>query len=126
VGLPSDEQSPSSSSNWQSPGDDGWRAAEALLNNQVIESVTTAGLPKRVPKAQLIPGSAAPRPQQQEEQQQRPPVSHRSAEVVRGRMSSLQHGVRRGRHALVESHAGERSSAEKSFPFESRQDEEQA
>jgi hypothetical protein len=41
-------------------------------------------------------------------------------------MSSLQHGVRRGRHALVESHAGERSSAEKSFPFESRQDEEQA
>lgn len=126
LALPADTRSPANSSNWESPGDEGWRAAQALLNNPTPESTTTAGLPKRVPKAQLIPGSAGPRQPQQEQQEQRPPVSHRSAEVVRGRMSSLQHGVRRGRHALVESHAGERSSAEKSSPFESRQDEEQA
>jgi hypothetical protein len=40
-------------------------------------------------------------------------------------MTSLQHGVRRGRHALSEAFAGERSSAEPFSPFESRHDEEQ-
>ena len=102
---------------WQSPGDDGWLAARALLN-PVVDSTTEAGLPKRVPKQHLVPGSAAPRPSQAPTQAQRPPLPPRSADAVRGRMSSLQQGVRRGRHALIEAYAGDQ-------PSTSRQDEEQ-
>ncbi|GAA1343647.1 nitrate- and nitrite sensing domain-containing protein [Saccharothrix algeriensis] len=100
---------------WHSPADEGWQAAQALLG-KAPETTTQAGLPKRVPKAQLVPGSAAPKPQAAERQPQRPPLPPRSADAIRGRMSSLQQGVRRGRHALIDAYAGDMSS---------RQDEEQ-
>ncbi|RKT71047.1 signal transduction histidine kinase [Saccharothrix variisporea] len=102
---------------WQSPADEGWQAAQALLS-KTPETTTQAGLPKRVPKAQLVPGSAAPRttPSAERQPQQRPPLPPRSADAIRGRMSSLQQGVRRGRHALIDAYAGDMSS---------RQDEEQ-
>ncbi|MBB5807326.1 signal transduction histidine kinase [Saccharothrix ecbatanensis] len=100
---------------WESPADEGWHAAQALLSKEP-ETTTQAGLPKRVPKAQLVPGSAAPKPQASERQPQRPPLPPRSADAIRGRMSSLQQGVRRGRHALIDAYAGDMSS---------RQDEEQ-
>ncbi len=102
---------------WQSPADEGWQAAQALLS-KAPETTTQAGLPKRVPKAQLVPGSAAPRTTASAERQpqQRPPLPPRSADAIRGRMSSLQQGVRRGRHALIDAYAGDMSS---------RQDEEQ-
>jgi signal transduction histidine kinase len=100
---------PTSESAWQSPADEGWHAAQALLNKKP-ESKTTAGLPKRTPKAQLVPGSAAPKPQGTTQTAQRPPLPPRTADAVRGRMSSLQSGVRRGRHALIEAYAGDQSS----------------
>ncbi len=100
---------PTSESAWQSPADEGWQAAQALLN-KTPESKTAAGLPKRTPKAQLVPGSAAPKPQAVSQTAQRPPLPPRSADAVRGRMSSLQSGVRRGRHALIEAYAGDQSS----------------
>ncbi|MFS8099997.1 nitrate- and nitrite sensing domain-containing protein [Lentzea alba] len=100
---------PTSESAWQSPADEGWQAAQALLN-KAPETKTTAGLPKRTPKAQLVPGSAAPKPQSLTQTAQRPPLPPRSADAVRGRMSSLQSGVRRGRHALIEAYAGDQSS----------------
>ncbi|MEU7475339.1 nitrate- and nitrite sensing domain-containing protein [Lentzea sp. NPDC042327] len=100
---------PTSESAWQSPADEGWQAAQALLN-KTPESKTAAGLPKRTPKAQLVPGSAAPTPQAASQTAQRPPLPPRSADAVRGRMSSLQSGVRRGRHALIEAYAGDQSS----------------
>ncbi|WP_223199555.1 sensor histidine kinase [Solihabitans fulvus] len=102
---------------WQSPGDEGWQAAQALLNS-TPEVVTTAGLPKRVPKAHLVPGSAAPA-KSQTQASPRTPLPPRSPDAVRGRMSSLQQGVRRGRHALIDAHAGDQPSSS------SRQDEEQ-
>jgi len=106
---------------WTSPGDDGWLLAQALLDDKTPDATTTAGLPKRVPKAHLVPGSAAPRHEAEEEDapagMQLPP---RSADAVRGRMSSFQQGVRRGRHALIDAYAGEQSGSE-----QSRQDEEQ-
>ncbi|CAL9648054.1 hypothetical protein SUDANB95_06502 [Actinosynnema sp. ALI-1.44] len=107
----------SAESVWQSPADEGWQAAQALLS-KAPETTTQAGLPKRVPKAQLVPGSAAPRttPSAERQPQQRPPLPPRSADAIRGRMSSLQQGVRRGRHALIDAYAGDMSS---------RQDEEQ-
>lgn len=100
---------PTSESAWQSPADEGWHAAQALLN-KAPETKTTAGLPKRTPKAQLVPGSAAPKPQSLSQTAQRPPLPPRSADAVRGRMSSLQSGVKRGRHALIEAYAGDQSS----------------
>jgi signal transduction histidine kinase len=104
---------------WVSPGDEGWQAARALLENTEADSLTTAGLPKRVPKAHLVPGSAAPR-EETAEHPAAPPLPPRTAEAVRGRMSSFQQGVRRGRHALIEAYAGDQSGSD-----ESRQDEEQ-
>jgi hypothetical protein len=75
-----------------SAADEGWRAAEAV-SKPASGGVTLSGLPKRVPKANLVPGtvganaeSAAP-----------PPV--RSAAVTRQRFASFQRGVREARAA---------------------------
>ncbi|HEV8561160.1 MAG TPA: nitrate- and nitrite sensing domain-containing protein [Actinophytocola sp.] len=106
---------------WVSPGDEGWQAARALLESTEEDALTTAGLPKRVPKAHLVPGSAAPRHEKAtEEEPVHMPLPPRSAEAVRGRMSSFQQGVRRGRHALIDAYAGDQSGSD-----ESRQSEEQ-
>ncbi|GAA2789883.1 hypothetical protein GCM10010452_17840 [Crossiella cryophila] len=84
---------------WHSPGDDGWQAAQAVLSSaNSLSAQTTAGLPKRVPKAHLVPGSAAPRQQLPS----KAPASGRSADNVRGRMSSFQQGIRRGRHSRID------------------------
>ncbi|MET0133622.1 MAG: nitrate- and nitrite sensing domain-containing protein [Kibdelosporangium sp.] len=110
-----------SSSTWQSPGDEGWQAAQALSKRSAPAVTTTAGLPKRVPKAQLIPGSAPSRPSSNQQQAQRSPsLPPRSADAIRGRMASFQQGIRRGRHALVDVYPGDQSDS-----VESRQDEEQ-
>ncbi|GLZ41503.1 nitrate- and nitrite sensing domain-containing protein [Actinokineospora sp. NBRC 105648] len=103
---------------WASPGDDGWQRARALLDT-TADTTTTAGLPKRVPKAHLVPGSAAPR-EETAEQPAVPPLPPRTADAVRGRMSSFQQGVRRGRHALIDAYAGDQTGSD-----ESRLDEEQ-
>ncbi|HET9141189.1 nitrate- and nitrite sensing domain-containing protein [Actinophytocola sp.] len=105
---------------WVSPGDEGWRAARALLENTEEDPLTSAGLPKRVPKAHLVPGSAAPSQEANEEQSAIMPLPPRTADAVRGRMSSYQQGVRRGRHALIEAYAGDQSGSD-----ESRRNEEQ-
>jgi signal transduction histidine kinase len=77
---------------WSSAGDEGWRAAEAV-HTPTSGGVTLSGLPKRVPKANLVPGTAggdaAPAP-----------PSIRSASVTRDRFASFQRGVREGRAAL--------------------------
>jgi signal transduction histidine kinase len=88
---------------WETPADEGWQLAEALL--APVSETTGAGLPKRVPKAHLVPGSAAARPSNPQ-QSEAPPLPPRTADAVRGRMSSFQRGVRRGRHALIEAYSG--------------------
>ena len=105
------------SNEWTSPGDEGWQAAESLLN-QAPDSQTSVGLPKRVPKAHLIPGSAAPKTPAGVPT--RAPGAPRSADSVRGRMSSFQQGVRRGRHALIDAYSGDASTSP-----QSSEDEEQ-
>src|SRR5207244_4940860 len=45
---------------WTSPSDEGWRAAETVLA-PTVSGVTAAGLPRRTPKANLVPGSAGAR-----------------------------------------------------------------
>jgi hypothetical protein len=88
------------------------------LLNQEPDVQTQAGLPKRVPKAHLIPGSAAPK--NPVAVPTRAPAAPRSADMVRGRMSSFQQGVRRGRHALIDAYSGDASTSP-----QSSEDEEQ-
>ncbi|HEX6358046.1 nitrate- and nitrite sensing domain-containing protein [Actinophytocola sp.] len=121
--TPAEEAEEPEPMSWTSPGDDGWLAARALLEDKAPDTTTNAGLPKRVPKAHLVPGSAAPRHEAKEPSGERPvtpPLPPRSADAVRGRMSSFQQGVRRGRHALIEAYAGDQSGSD-----HSRKDEEQ-
>ncbi|MDA3648280.1 nitrate- and nitrite sensing domain-containing protein [Saccharopolyspora indica] len=80
-------------------GDDGWKAAEALLQSPEVQETTAAGLPKRVPKTNLLPGSVTPRSTQAP---RRKPAAPRSADAVRGRMANFQQGVKRGRHSKAE------------------------
>jgi signal transduction histidine kinase len=78
---------------WNSPADEGWRAARIVASPEAGET-TTAGLPKRVPRANLVPGSVGGG---SEETEGAPPI--RSAETIRNRMSSFQRGVREARAA---------------------------
>ncbi|MGH3864833.1 MAG: nitrate- and nitrite sensing domain-containing protein [Pseudonocardiaceae bacterium] len=80
----------SSAQDWGA-ADEGWRAAQALAM-PVSAEVTAMGLPRRQPRALLVPGAvggAGPAASA--------PV--RSAESIRGRLSSYQQGIREGRQA---------------------------
>jgi hypothetical protein len=90
----SSETAPAAGQAWNSPADEGWRAAQVAVSPEAGEN-TNAGLPKRVPRANLVPGSVGGRG---EETEDAPPV--RSAELVRNRMSSFQRGVREARAAV--------------------------
>jgi signal transduction histidine kinase len=72
-------------------GDEGWRAAQTLAQ-PVTAEVTAMGLPRRQPRALLVPGAAGAA-----EPQSAQPV--RNAESIRGRLSSYQQGIREGRQA---------------------------
>jgi signal transduction histidine kinase len=85
--------SPGNSGGWNSPADEGWRAAQVVASPTADET-TTAGLPKRVPRANLVPGSVGGG----EGTPEAAPLT-RSAEGVRNRMASFQRGVREARSA---------------------------
>jgi signal transduction histidine kinase len=78
---------------WSSPGDDGWRAAEAVLA-PATGGTTNAGLPRRTPQANLVPGTAG-------ERTARPAKPAESAEMARNRLAGFQRGSRRARTAVV-------------------------
>jgi hypothetical protein len=80
-------------SSWTSPADEGWRAAEALAAPSAGDT-TQAGLPKRVPRANLVPGSVGGGGGDAEAD-----APARSPDAARTRMASLQRGVREGRAA---------------------------
>jgi signal transduction histidine kinase len=94
VDLPSSKGSSIGGFGWASPGDAGWRAAEAAAVPS-SGGMTLAGLPRRVPQANLVPGTAAESPA---------PASTpvRSASATRERFASLQRGIREGRAAASE------------------------
>ena len=80
---------------WTSPGDEGWKAAQAAAK-PVAAGLTQKGLPKRVPKSNLVPGSAGG----SGAAKATPPIiPPRSADAVRGRLSSFHQGLRQGRGA---------------------------
>ncbi|MPY40406.1 HAMP domain-containing protein [Streptomyces phyllanthi] len=76
---------------WRSANDSRWQQASQLRKPKA-GGVTSSGLPRRVPKANLVEGAAATTPQGG------PQVS-RAPEDVRGRLSNLRRGVERGRNA---------------------------
>jgi signal transduction histidine kinase len=74
---------------WTSPADEGWKVAEAAVAPS-SGGTTVAGLPRRVPRANLIPGTAT---------ETTTPAPVRSAAATRERFASLQRGVREARAA---------------------------
>ncbi|MFI6022734.1 nitrate- and nitrite sensing domain-containing protein [Streptomyces sp. NPDC051287] len=75
-----------------SPNDDLVRQAERV-RQPAAGGVTTSGLPRRVPRANLVPGTA-----QQQQHHTGPQVS-RAPDDVRGRLTNLRRGIAQGRQA---------------------------
>ncbi|MFJ5677062.1 nitrate- and nitrite sensing domain-containing protein [Streptomyces sp. NPDC093097] len=78
-------------SDWHSENDDRWQRA-GRLRQPTAGGVTSSGLPRRVPKANLVEGTA-------EQTTQGGPQVSRAPEAVRGRLSNLRRGVQQGRSA---------------------------
>ncbi|WP_327697901.1 sensor histidine kinase [Streptomyces sp. NBC_00459] len=76
---------------WRSANDERWQQASQLRKPKA-GGVTSSGLPRRVPKANLIEGAA-------EATLQSGPSVSRAPEDIRGRLSNLRRGVQRGRTA---------------------------
>ncbi|WP_326768068.1 nitrate- and nitrite sensing domain-containing protein [Streptomyces sp. NBC_01591] len=79
------------SDDWRSANDERWERAEKLREPKA-GGITPSGLPRRVPKANLVEGAA-------EQTLQGGPQVSRAPEDVRGRLSNLRRGVLRGRSA---------------------------
>ncbi|WP_431782995.1 sensor histidine kinase [Streptomyces chumphonensis] len=86
VPAPAEEPEPSE---WRSSNDDRWDRAEQSREPRA-GGITTSGLPRRVAGANLIEGAA-------DTTDHGGPQVSRAPEDVRGRLSNLHRGVRRGR-----------------------------
>jgi signal transduction histidine kinase len=93
-GLPSPPGTPA----WRTAADDGWQAATRVAELAVQER-TPAGLPKRRPMAQLVPGGVEKGPSAAAER--------RSPEAVRGLLSAYHRGVQRGREQTTDDEPGD-------------------
>ncbi|NBM18957.1 nitrate- and nitrite sensing domain-containing protein [Streptomyces sp. GC420] len=81
------------------PNDELGRQAERV-RQPAAGGVTTSGLPRRVPRANLVAGTAEPGPQQSGPQVSRAPAD------VRGRLTNLRRGIQQGRQAGGNSSTG--------------------
>src|SRR5262249_35128396 len=77
---------------WRSTGDEGWKAAETVANPRAADP-TNAGLPRRGPGANLVPGTA------RQTRRAPTPAPTMSPDAVRSRLSGFQQGIRQGREA---------------------------
>ncbi|QKV92372.1 nitrate- and nitrite sensing domain-containing protein [Streptomyces sp. NA02950] len=78
---------------WRSANDERWRRAEQI-REPAAGGVTSSGLPRRVPRANLVEGAAQPA----QADQSGPQVS-RAPDDVRGRLTNLRRGIQQGRRA---------------------------
>ncbi|WP_137993154.1 sensor histidine kinase [Streptomyces vilmorinianum] len=79
--------------NWRtSPNDELVRQAERV-RKPAAGGITTSGLPRRVPRANLVPGTA------QEQAHTAGPQVSRAPDDVRGRLTNLRRGIQQGRQA---------------------------
>jgi signal transduction histidine kinase len=81
-------QPAAASASWASAAD-GWRAA-AAADTPAVGGLTSAGLPQRIPQANLVPGAVADR-------ETRPATAAEAAQIARSRLASFQRGSRRAR-----------------------------
>jgi signal transduction histidine kinase len=84
------EQPTAASASWASAAD-GRRAAKAV-GTPSVGGLTSAGLPQRIPQANLAPGAAA-------DQETRQATAAESAQIALDRLASFQRGSRRARAA---------------------------
>ncbi|MGP4020480.1 nitrate- and nitrite sensing domain-containing protein [Saccharopolyspora sp. 5N708] len=70
-------------------GNSGTEAPETAFAQEPAD-YTPSGLPRRTPRTQLVPGTAA----------ESAPKPRRDADLMRGRLASFQRGVREGKHSL--------------------------
>jgi signal transduction histidine kinase len=87
---------------WSSPADEGWRAAENV-EAPTSGGETAAGLPKRLPNANLVPGAI--------KDTQSPELPVRSPAAVRDRLARFQRGTSEGRAAASEANPGQDEQA---------------
>ncbi|MCX4988221.1 MULTISPECIES: nitrate- and nitrite sensing domain-containing protein [unclassified Streptomyces] len=110
---PAPQQRPAAApatASWRSsPNDDLVKQAERARKPSA-GGVTTSGLPRRVPRANLVAGTA-----QQQQHQSGPQVS-RAPDDVRGRLTNLRRGIQQGRQAAPNGQTG-------SFPSPTHQQE---
>ncbi|MCU1679382.1 MAG: histidine kinaselike ATPase containing nitrate/nitrite sensor domain [Amycolatopsis sp.] len=103
VSIPASELG--ATAEWVFGSDESWRTVQAA-SQPAPSTYTPAGLPRRRRGEQLLPGSAAP------------PVAppgprpERDAHDVRGRLSSFQQGIQRGRHRTAQSTEGNQETLE--------------
>jgi signal transduction histidine kinase len=90
--LSSSGPAAATATHWSSPADEGWHAAEAA-DSPSSGGSTGAGLPRRTPRTNLIPG-AIPSPETV--------APARSAAAARDRLAGLQRGVSEARAAARE------------------------
>ena len=89
--------------NWDSPADAGWRAAESAAT-PVRGQLTGAGLPQRIPRANIVPGSVGERAGERPAPSGDHPVPdgpRRSPDAARNRLAGLQRGTRRAENAAA-------------------------
>jgi signal transduction histidine kinase len=79
-------------SEWVTPTDDAWRAAESAVSVPAETAVTSAGLPTRNPGAQLAPGAAVPRAAPAPQ-----PTDFRDPAAVRSNLARHYSGMRAAR-----------------------------
>ncbi|MEU7830046.1 nitrate- and nitrite sensing domain-containing protein [Nonomuraea sp. NPDC049129] len=90
-----------SGANWSSAqADAGWHAAAAAVE-PVRDGATAAGLPRRVPKANLVPGSAGASTAPKDV----PPAPPISPDRARNRLASFQKGLRAAREDISQGRA---------------------
>ncbi|WTR18989.1 nitrate- and nitrite sensing domain-containing protein [Streptomyces sp. NBC_00138] len=85
---------PRETPNWRSSPNDALRQRAEAVREPSAGGVTPSGLPRRVPRANLVAGGATP----QAAPQGGPQVS-RAPDAVRGRLTNLRRGIQQGRQA---------------------------
>jgi hypothetical protein len=85
---------------WRTAADDGWRAASQAAG-MAVEERTPAGLPKRRPMAQLVPGGVGAGGGDKG-QAAATVTQRRSPDQVRGLLSAYHRGVQRGREQTTD------------------------
>ncbi|MEV6011233.1 nitrate- and nitrite sensing domain-containing protein [Streptomyces sp. NPDC051976] len=85
---------PRETPNWRSSPNDALRQRAEQVREPSAGGVTPSGLPRRVPRANLVAGGAAP----QQAPQGGPQIS-RAPDDVRGRLTNLRRGIQQGREA---------------------------